>query len=146
MTFQTALLASDAYAALRNNMPGWKAQAQNALAFIQANAINSDYVFGMLDQLRAIIISINNMNAVAGLNAYATSLGYSGTMTTDAGLVVTAATNCISWITTNFPKDAGGFIQAYTLAADGSRTATVFTPAQTVGLQNSLTSLIATIQ
>lgn len=146
MSFQTSTLASDAYANLRSNMRGWKLQAQSALAFTQANSIDTNYVFGMLDQLRSIISTINTMVAVSGLNAYATGLGYSGTMTTDANAVATAATNCISWVTTNFPKDAGSFLQAYTLNADGTRTAASFTPAQTGGLQTSLSALIATIQ
>lgn len=146
MAFQTALLASDAYAALRSNMPGWKAQAQNVLAFVQANSIDSLFVFSMLDQLRSIIVSINNMVAVAGLNAFATGQGYSGTIVTDANAVASAAQNCIAWITANFPKDAGGFVQAYTLNADGTRTPANFTSAQTVGLQNSLAALVAAIQ
>lgn len=146
MAFQTGFLASDAYISLRSSMPSWKAQAQNALTYIQGHSIDTNYVFSMLDTLRGIVAQINTMVAVSGLNTYATSLGYSGAMTTDANAVATAATNCISWVTTNFPKDAGGFIQDNTLNADGTRTPASFTSVQTAGLQSSLSSLIAAIQ
>jgi hypothetical protein len=146
MAFITATLASDAYSALRSNMPGWKAQAQNALSYIQTNSINSDYVFSLLNNLNGLISSISVASGVSGLNAYATSLGYSGTIVSDAAAVSSAAQACITWVTSNFPKDTGGFIQAYTLNADGTRTAASFTPTQTSGLQTALTSLIATIQ
>lgn len=147
MSFQTALLPGDAYRALRDNMPSWKAQAQNALAFIQANSIDTNYVFNLLDKLNGVITSINNMKVVAGLDTYATNQGYTGTCSADATATANAAQACINWVVTNFPTDTGGFIQAFKLnSGDGSRIAAVFTPAQTGGLQTSLSNLIATIQ
>ncbi len=46
---------------------------------------------------------------------------------------------------TNFPKDSGGFIQAFTLNTDGTRTPASFTSVQTVGLQTLIQALINTI-
>ncbi len=55
-----------------------------------------------------------------------------------------AAQSVISWVIANFPA-SGGFLQAYTLNADGSRTPRSFSTAQTAGLQTALTSFVATI-
>src|SRR5712691_3392792 len=59
-------LAGDAYSALRGNAAGWKAQAQNALATMQAGSINSDFVFRMLDQTAGAINAMTTWKAVAG--------------------------------------------------------------------------------
>lgn len=126
---------------------GIRQQAAAASASAAANSINTAFVFSMLDQLSAIIATLNTYKNVIGLNAYATANipGYAGTLTTDITAVINAAQACISWVSTNFPKDAGGFIQAYTLNADGTRTMALFTPAQTAGLQTALNALVATI-
>ena len=144
MAFQTANLAGDAYLALRNNAPSWKAQAQQMLTYLQNNSVDTNWVFRLLDNLNSLISSVNTWTAVAGLNAYATSMGYSGTMSTDAAAIATAAQGCIGWVTSNFPA-SGGFLQGYTLNADGTRTARSFTTAQTAGLQTTLSTLIGTI-
>jgi hypothetical protein len=44
----------------------------------------------------------------------------------------------------NFPA-SGGFLQAESLNADGSRTQRTFTPTQTAGLQTNLSAFINTI-
>lgn len=146
MAFQTALLPGDAYNNLRMSAVAWKQQAQNALATTQAGTIDANFVFRVLDQLNAIVASINTWKAVAGLDAFATSEGYTGTMSTDAAAVAAAALSCVNWVTSNFPKDTQGFAQAYTLNADGSRTAATFTNTQTSGLQTALQTFISTIQ
>jgi hypothetical protein len=144
MAFVTGMLASEAFALIRNYVPQYKAAAQGTVTVMAANSIDSGYVFTMLDQLKSIVDNLNTWKAVTGLNTYATAQGYSGTMTTDVTAIVTAATACISWVVTNFPSSAG-FLQSHTLNADGTRTPRSFTPAQTAGLQTAVTALIATI-
>jgi hypothetical protein len=146
MTLQSSntMLAGEAYAAIRANAAGWKAQAQNANASLAAGSINTDFVFRMLDQLNTIIVSLNLWKAVSGLDTYATGQGYTGTMSTDCTATVTAAQTCIYWVVTNFPT-SGGFLQDYSLNADGTRTPRSFTSVQTAGLQTNLTSFVATI-
>ena len=124
-----------------------KSVGQNSLATMQAGTIDANFVFKLLDNLNSVISLLNLWAAVTGLNAYATANlpAYQGTMTADITTVVNAAQTCINWIVANFPKDAGGFIQALTLNADGSRTAATFTSTQTVGLQTALQALIATV-
>lgn len=137
------MLAGEAFAAIRSNAAGWKAQAQNALASL-ANPVNSDFVFRMLDQLGGIVSALTAWKAVTGLDTLATAQGYAGTMSTDCAATITAAQTCIAWVVANFPN-SGGFLQAYTLNADGTRTPRSFTSAQTAGLQTDLTAFIATI-
>ena len=146
MTLQSSntMLAGEAYAAIRSNAAGWKAQAQNANSNLGAGSVSSDFIFRMLDQLNSVVTAMNAWKAIAGLDAYATGQGYTGTMSSDCTATINAAQACINWVVTNFPVSAT-FLQAYTLNADGSRTARLFTPAQTAGLQAVLTSFVATI-
>lgn len=137
-------LAGDAYRAIRDNAAGFKAQAQNALASLQAGSVNSDFVFRLLDQTAGAITALTQWKAVSGLDAHATGQGYPGTMTTDCNATISAAQAIISWVVTNFPA-SGGFLQSHALNADGSRTPRSFTSAQTAGLQTALTNFIATI-
>jgi hypothetical protein len=146
MTLQSSnvMQAGDAYNLIRGNASGWKAQAQNANASLAAGSVDTNFVFRMLDQLNTIIVSLNAWKAVTGLDTYATGQGYTGTMSADCLATVNAAQACINWVVTNFPA-SGGFLQGFTLNADGSRTARTFTSAQTAGLQTNLTSFVATI-
>lgn len=133
-----------AFAAIVGNAQNIKALAQNALATMQGGSVTTPFVFSMLDQLGNIVSSLNALKAVAGLDAYATSQGYSGSLVSDCGTCSNAATTCITWVFQNFPS-SGGFLQAETLNADGTRTPRAFTPAQTAGLQTDLQAFIATI-
>jgi carboxypeptidase C (cathepsin A) len=137
------MLAGEAYAAIRSNAAAWKSQAQNANVTL-AGTVNSDYIFQMLDQLGGASAALNTWKAVAGLDAYATAQGYTGTMSTDCASSVTSAQACIAWVVANFPA-ASGFLQSHVLNANGSRLPRSFTTAQTAGLQTALTSFIATI-
>lgn len=137
------MLAGEAFSAIRTNAAGWKAQAQNANISL-AGTVNSDFIYRMLDQLGTVITALNQWKAVTGLDTYATGQGYTGTISSDCTSTVTAAQNCIAWVVVNFPN-SGGFLQAYTLNADGTRTPRSFTTAQTAGLQTNLTAFVATI-
>jgi len=139
------LLAGDAYALIRGNAAGYKAQAQNALASLQAGSVNTDFIFRMLDQMAGAINALTVWKAVAGLDTYATSQSYPTSLVSDCNTAITAAQAVLSWVATNFPSDAGGFLQGYTLNTDGSRTPRSFTTGQTAGLQTALTSFVATI-
>jgi hypothetical protein len=141
------LLAGDAYSLIRANAASYKAQAQNALLSLQAGSVNTDFIFKMLDQVSGAINALTTWKAVASLDAYATAQGYPTlqTLSVDCNTAITAAQAVLSWVATNFPADAGGFLQGYTLNADGSRTPRTFTTVQTAGLQTALTNFIATI-
>ncbi len=138
---------STALAQVQNIAASVKSQAGNVLVSLQTGPVNAIFIFQLLDQLSGLIASLNTLSAPTGLNAYATAQvpGYAGTMTTDITAVVNAAQACINWVVTNFPKDSGGFIQAFTLNTDGTRTPASFTSVQTVGLQTLIQALINTI-
>jgi hypothetical protein len=135
-----------ALAQVQNIAASVKSQAGNVLVSLQAGPVTTLFVFQMLDQLNGLITSLNALKATTGLNAYATAQlpGYAGTMVTDITATVNAAQACINWVVANFPNSSG-FLQAFTLNADGSRTPASFTSAQTAGLQTAITALIATI-
>lgn len=146
MALQSAntMLAGEAFALIRGNAAGWKAQAQNANTFMAANSVDTSFIFRTLDQLNAIITALTAWKAVAGLDTYATGQGYTGTLSADCTATSTAAQTCITWVVTNFPA-SGGFLQGHTLNADGTRTPRIFTTANTAGLQTDLTAFVATI-
>jgi hypothetical protein len=135
-----------ALAQVQNIAASVKSQAGNVLVSLQTGPVNTIFIFQMLDQLNGLITSLNALSATTGLNAYATAQlpGYVGTMTTDITATVNAAQASINWVVTNFPA-ASGFLQAFSLNANGTRTPASFTSAQTAGLQTLIQALIATI-
>jgi hypothetical protein len=138
------ILTAEAFLSIRSGAQGWKAQAQNANLTMAAGSVNTNFIFQMLDQLRGCVAALTTWKAVSGLDTYATAQGYVGTMSVDCTATINAANACIAWIVANFPA-SGGFLQAETLNADGTRTLRAFTSANTAGLQTNLTAFIATI-
>jgi hypothetical protein len=136
---------SDAYNNIRNLAGGLKMEAQNALSNMQANNIDTNYVYRLLDYLNNFITQINQWKATTGLDSYATGQGYVGSMSADCTTATNAAQACINWVVTNFPTGTGGYLLGNTLNADGSRTSRQFTPTQTAGLQTAFNNFIATI-
>lgn len=132
---------------VRSIAAGIKNQGNTAIATLQGSSVSTDWVFALLDALRNVVSTLNALKTTQGLDAYASAQwpSYTGTLSADIGTVATNATNCISWVTINFPVDSGGFLMGYTLNADGSRTARQFTPAQTTGLVTSLQTLVNSI-
>lgn len=148
MPLQTAgggFSPSDAYTNIRNLGFSAKSTAQNDLNFMVSNSINTDFVFTMLDQINSFNTAFTAWKATTGLDAYATSLGYTGSMVSDCGTCITQATAIVTWVVQNFPVEADGFLKAYKLNADGSRSPSTFTPVQTAGLQTALQNFINTI-
>jgi hypothetical protein len=143
-TASTSLSPQDAYNMIRSNAASVKAQAQNALLSLQGGSVQTGFIFSMLDQLSGIIAALNTWKLISGLDSYATAQGYTGSLAADCGTCSTAATACISWVVQNFPA-SGGFLQAESINADGSRTQRSFTSVQTAGLQTNLQAFIATI-
>jgi hypothetical protein len=135
---------TEAYSLIRSNALGARQQAQGYLSTLQSGNVASNFVYLVLDQTRNFITNMQSWQGISGLDAYATSQGYSGSMAADVGTCVTAAQAVITWVVSNFPV-SGGFLQAESLNADGSRTLRQFTPAQTAGWQTAINNFIATI-
>lgn len=138
---------SSAIDQVRSILQGIKNGGNNAITLLQAGNVSTDWIFNLLDQLRNVVSSLNSLATISGLDARASAEWptYSGTLSTDLGTVSSAATACISWVTTNFPTDTGGFAEAYTFNTDGSRNPRQFTPTQTAGLVTKLQALVALI-
>lgn len=145
LTTQTTQIGpTEAYSLIRSNAMGAKQQANGYLTSMQSGNVTTTFAFQVLDQTRNFIANMQGWGAVNGLDAYATGQGYSGSMAADVNTCITAAQAMIAWAVNNFPA-AGGFLQAETLNADGSRTMRQFTPAQTGGWQTAVSNFIATI-
>jgi len=127
---------------------GTKAQAQDALATLQAGPVTTTWVFNAIDQLKDAIARLDRFSSVAGLNAYATAQvpGYAGTMTADIATMRAALQACVDWPVANFPKDTTAtWILAWQLNADGTRTPRSFSSVQTAAWQTLFQTLIATV-
>lgn len=135
---------NEAYQLIRGSALGMKQQANVYLNNLQAGNVPTNFVYQALDQTRNFITNMQGWQNVSGLDAYATSQGYSGSMAADVGTCVTAAQAVIAWVVNNFPTQ-GGFLQAESLNADGSRTQRQFTTAQTAGWQTAISNFIGTI-
>lgn len=123
-----------------------KQQAQAGVALL-SGTVNVNQLFQLIDNLRAPLGIFNSVASIPGIGAYAQAQfddpGYD--VVAEFTAMVNALQACIDWIVNNFPADAQGFIQAYKLNADGSRTASTFSSAQTAGLASALNTLIAQI-
>ena len=123
-----------------------KQSAQIAVQLL-AGTVTANQVFQIVDNLRSPLQIFAQVAAIPGIAAYAQAQFNDATydVATEFTNMVNTINAVVNWVVTNFPKDTGGFAQAYTLTADGSRTATVFTPAQTAGLTAAINAVIASI-
>jgi len=120
-----------------------KQSAQIAVQLL-TGTVTANQVFQIVDNLRSPLQIFAQVAAIPGIAAYAQAQFNDATydVATEFTNMVNTINAVVNWVVTNFPKDSGGFAQAYTLAADGSRTPVTFTPAQTAGLTTALNAVI----
>jgi hypothetical protein len=135
---------AEAYQQIRGSAMGMRQQATVYNTTLSAGNVTSVFVYQVLDQTRSFISNMQAWAAISGLDAYATGQGYPGSMVADVNTAITAAQAMIAWVVNNFPS-TGGYLQAETLNADGSRTLRQFTPVQTAGWQTTINNFINTI-
>ena len=135
---------AEAYQLVRGNAMGMRQQAQVYHDTLAGGNVDVTFMYRVLDQVKSFISNMQGLQKVSVLDAYATGQNYSGLMSADIGTCVTSAQGMINWVVNNFPT-AGGYMQAETLNADGSRTMRQFTPTQTAGWQTAINNFIATI-
>ena len=123
-----------------------KQQAQNGVALLTGVA-SANQIFQLMDNIRAPLTIFNQVAAIPGIAAYAQAQFDDPTYDVAANFtaMVNALNAVVAWVMANFPKDTGGFVQAYTLAANGDRVPVTFTSVQTAGLASALNTLIASI-
>ena len=146
MAFRTGLTPAEGLFQAKTQAKWVKLQAQNGVALL-AGTVNATQVFQMIDDLRSWVAYFNQVAAIPGIAAYAQAQYSDATydVVVEFNAMVAAIQACVDWVVANFPKDAGGFAQAYTMQADGSRTAATFTSAQTSGLAANLNAVVAAI-
>lgn len=151
MTLPAALTQESlpfALATVQNYAAQARERATGAVTTMAAGSVDTGFIFSLLDALSGLIVNLNSVKTLVGLDSYATGNvpGYSGTMTADIAATVNAAQASIDWVVANFPKDnTATWLLAFSLGANGSRTMRSFTSAQTAGFRTTLNSLIATI-
>lgn len=123
-----------------------KQQAQGAVTMLAGN-VTANQVFQIVDNLRSPLQIFSQVAAIPGIAAYAQAQFNDPTYDVAAEFtaMVNAVQAVVDWVVANFPKDAGGFVEAYTLAANGDRTSATFTPAQTSGLTAAINTVITSI-
>lgn len=146
MAFRTGVSLGDGFQDAKNQAAWVKGVMQSAVSTL-TGTVDANFVFQLVDNVRAAISLLNRDASVSGMGAYAQAQYNDNTydVATEFNGMVNALNGVISWVVTNFPKDTGQFLQAYKINADGSRAPATFTPAQTAGLTSALNSAIATI-
>ena len=103
-------------------------------------------IFDLFIRLKSDRAAFAAATSVSGLAAYARAQKNDENLdvVTEFGEMLAAIDDVTAWISTNFPKDANGYLLAQTWGASGPVDRT-FTPAATAGLRTQLDALIATI-
>lgn len=146
MAFRTGVSLGDGFQDAKNQAAWVKGIMQSALVNL-AGTVDANFIFQLVDNIRAAISLLNRDASVSGMGAYAQAQYNDNTynVATEFTNMVNALNGVISWVVTNFPKDTGQFLQAYKINADGSRAPATFTSAQTAGLTSALNAAVATI-
>ena len=102
-----------------------------------------DYVTFLADA-KLVFTSVSQ---VSGIAAYAQAqLGNPGLdIAAEFTSMTTALDSVIGWVQTNFPKNGGGFLLAFTMNAQGRTVFRTFTTADLATFRTQLDSLAATI-
>lgn len=139
---------SDGLAEARRQAASVRSRALEASAFLAANNASANYVLDILSAVKEARAKLVAIGALSGIADYAKA------QYADQGLdiaaeftaLVSALADVRTWITTNFPKDASGYLLKEQFAADGGLNVRSFTPAQTAGLRTVLDALAAAVE
>lgn len=135
-----------AWVGARQAAASLQSQCTTLNAQIAAGNVSGQSIITSLSFFIAINNQLTAYAAVPGIAAYAqqqvnnVSLDVAGAFSGMQAALVAVG----NWIVNNFPKDTGGFAQAFTLTIAGPQWAT-FSTAQLSGLATLLTALSATI-
>lgn len=141
-TQDDALASVDRTAArLKANSAAFRAQAE-------AGTVKADKITE--DVLRHLVVARDTFIAAAAvpnIAAYVAEMrGVTAQQVTTAFNDMLGAVNAaISWVATNIPKDASGYMLIRQIDAQGAMTYRDFSPAQTAGLRTALQAVEATI-
>lgn len=145
-TGTAGLSLQQALSAAQNIASQIKVQATGLSNQSVSSGVTAQNIIGFVGQLTLNNALLTSYAAMTGMEAYAqaqlgnASLDIAGAFSA----MQTAIVNTITWITTNFPVDSGGYLQ-FAQWNGGTVSYTTFTPAQLTGFNTVLNSLIATI-
>lgn len=124
-----------------------KQRTQGILTASNAGPVDGAAIVNYLRDLVVAKTKLNERASVPGLAAYAQTQYNDPTLniTTEYNNMLTAINNTIVWISTNFPKDANGYLLYEQIGGDGTVAYRSFTTAQLATFRTQLTALIATI-
>lgn len=125
------------------DVDGYCQRARDALA---ARNVTSTEIFDLFIRLKQDRAAFEAAKSVSGIADYARAQKNSETLdvVTEFTAMLAAIDNVTAWISTNFPKDANGYLLAKTWGDAGPVDRT-FTPTATAGLRTVLDALLATI-
>jgi hypothetical protein len=111
---------------------------------IDAGPVQSDIVVNLMRNLKVAYDVIDAAKAAPGLNVYARNEFNDQTLdyVAEVDAALAAMLTCYSWVNTNFPKDANGYLLKDKIV-NGAIDNRVFAQAQTAGLSTALGTLIA---
>lgn len=144
----TRLELGDTLSRIRHQASSIKAIAQGLSTAAAAGPIFARRPVTVMETLSEIRAQLETLSAAPGLAAYARTALNDQTLdiVSEYQTMRAALDACISWISTNIPKDAasGRWILAEEIV-DGLRVDRTLSVAQTAGLRTALNALAATI-
>lgn len=123
-----------------------KQYAAEMSAFLSANSVSAMQILDVMENFQAAINEWNDIIADADSRAYIREQLKNDTFDVVAEFTAMrdAVQGVITWIETNFPKDADGWIQIIKIV-NGQRQIRSFAPANTAGLRTQLDAVVAGI-
>lgn len=124
-----------------------KAYLQSRSEQFQAGPTNADVLLATFHDVRRIRDSIQAAAGVPGIANYARAQENDPAYDVIAEwtALLSAVASLLSFVTTNFPKDANGYLLEKTFAADGTYVFRTFTSAQLAGLVSAIAAVVALI-
>ena len=145
MAIITAPIVNKRYEAFKEDLLRNKNRVQNAIARMAAGAIESDEILALYRQLGQWRTSLQDVSAITGLNDYAQTAEGNPTydVVSEIGATVTAITNSIAWVDSNYPA-SGGYLLTLSID-DGDITFRTFGSAGTAGFRTQLQTIVDSI-
>jgi hypothetical protein len=140
---------SEAWMLTRLHINSIKVITQTLKQSSQAGNVNAEAILTYVTRLADTKAELQNIVTVPGLEAYAKEQinNPSIDIATEYNNVIQALDSVVSWIITNMPKDASGYLLVTQFAPEnnGRTISRTFTPAETESLRTVLDSLLITI-
>jgi hypothetical protein len=147
MAFPASSTQADALDTIRKTAVRLKSHALSAKDALAAGNRSANDIIGLMVMFQEAVRTWDGVSSTPGLVAYAREqfddpaldIAAEFTAMRNAALAVTA------WVQNNFPKDASGYLLKEQFDDEIGLAVRSFTPAQTLGLRNTIDAFTATI-